>query len=93
MGVVHCLAGVVPAMVEQGSGHIAVVSSVAGYRGLPTAAAYGATKAALNNMTEALKFDLEPKGIKVQLVCPGDRFDLAGIDQVHQFLDFVMLPT
>ena len=36
-----------------------------------TAAAYGATKAALNNMTEALKFDLEPKGIKVQLVCPG----------------------
>jgi short-subunit dehydrogenase len=48
-----------------------VVSSVAGYRGLPTAAAYGATKAALNNMTEALKFDLEQKGIKVQLVCPG----------------------
>lgn len=71
MGVVHGLAGVVPRMVERGRGHIAVVSSVAGYRGLPTAAAYGATKAALNNMTEALKFDLEPKGIKVQLVCPG----------------------
>jgi short-subunit dehydrogenase len=71
MGVVHGLAGVVPKMVERGTGHIAVVSSVAGYRGLPTAAAYGATKAALNNMTEALKFDLEPKGIKVQLVCPG----------------------
>ncbi len=71
MGVVHGLAGVVPRMVERGRGHIAVVSSVAGYRGLPTAAAYGATKAALNNMTEALKFDLELKGIKVQLVCPG----------------------
>jgi short-subunit dehydrogenase len=71
MGVVHGLAAVVPGMVERGSGHIAVVSSVAGYRGLPTAAAYGATKAGLNNMTEALKFDLEPKGIKVQLVCPG----------------------
>lgn len=71
MGVVHGLAAVVPKMVERGTGHIAVVSSVAGYRGLPTAAAYGATKAALNNMTEALKFDLEPKGIKVQLVCPG----------------------
>jgi short-subunit dehydrogenase len=69
--VVHGLAAVVPGMVERGSGHIAVVSSVAGYRGLPTAAAYGATKAGLNNMTEALKFDLEPKGIKVQLVCPG----------------------
>jgi len=71
MGVVYGLAGVVPRMVERGVGHIAVVSSIAGYRGLPTASAYGATKAALNNMTEALKFDLEPKGIKVQLVCPG----------------------
>lgn len=71
MGVVNGLAGVVPRMVARGEGHIAVVSSVAGYRGLPTAAAYGATKASLNNMTEALKFDLEPKGIKVQLVCPG----------------------
>jgi len=71
MGVVYGLAGVVPRMVERGVGHIAVVSSIAGYRGLPTASAYGATKGALNNMTEALKFDLEPKGIKVQLVCPG----------------------
>jgi len=62
---------VVPRMVERGVGHIAVVSSIAGYRGLPTASAYGATKGVLNNMTEALKFDLEPKGIKVQLVCPG----------------------
>ena len=71
MWVVYGLAGVVPRMVERGVGHIAVVSSIAGYRGLPTASAYGATKGALNNMTEALKFDLEPKGIKVQLVCPG----------------------
>jgi len=71
MGVVYGLAGVVPRMVERGVGHIAVVSSIAGYRGLPTASAYGATKGVLNNMTEALKFDLEPKGIKVQLVCPG----------------------
>tara|TARA_B100001123_G_C15171519_1_gene971602 strand:+ start:165 stop:914 length:750 start_codon:yes stop_codon:yes gene_type:complete len=71
MGVVHCLAGIVPRMVKRGAGQIAIVSSVAGYRGLPTASAYGATKAALINMTESLKFDLEPKGIKVQIVCPG----------------------
>ena len=71
MGVVHCLVGIVPRMVERGEGQIAIVSSVAGYRGLPTASAYGATKAALINMTESLKFDLEPKGIKVQIVCPG----------------------
>ena len=71
MGVVHCLVGIVPRMVERGEGQIAIVSSIAGYRGLPTASAYGATKAALINMTESLKFDLEPKGIKVQIVCPG----------------------
>jgi short-subunit dehydrogenase len=71
MGVVHALAGIVPAMIERGAGHIAVVSSVAGYRGLPKASAYGATKAALINLTEALKFDLDRHGIKTQLVCPG----------------------
>ncbi len=71
MGVVHALAGIVPLMTERRRGHVAIVSSVAGYAGLPTAAAYGATKAALNNMTEALKFDFDRVGIKLQLVCPG----------------------
>ena len=71
MGVVHCLAGIVPLMAGRRRGHVAIVSSVAGYGGLPTAAAYGATKAALNNMTEALKFDFDRVGIKLQLVCPG----------------------
>lgn len=71
MGAVHCLAAVVPHFIERRAGHVAVVSSVAGYAGLPTAAAYGASKAALINMTEALKFDLDRHGIKTQLVCPG----------------------
>jgi len=71
MGVVNCLAALVPRFIADRGGHIAVVSSVAGYGGLPTAAAYGATKAALNNMTAALKFDLDRYGIKTQLVCPG----------------------
>jgi short-subunit dehydrogenase len=71
MGVVKCLAAVVPGFISARMGHIGVVSSVAGYGGLPTAAAYGATKAALNNMTAALKFDLDRYGVKTQLVCPG----------------------
>ncbi|UUX49752.1 SDR family NAD(P)-dependent oxidoreductase [Nisaea acidiphila] len=71
MGVVNCLAAVAPGFIGEKRGHIAVVSSVAGYGGLPTAAAYGATKAALNNMTASLKFDFDRHNVKLQLVCPG----------------------
>ncbi len=56
---------------EKGAGQIAIVSSVAGYGGLPTSAAYGATKAALTNMAEALKFDLDRAGIRIQVIHPG----------------------
>jgi NAD(P)-dependent dehydrogenase (short-subunit alcohol dehydrogenase family) len=71
MGVVHGLAAVLPRMLARKRGRIAVVSSVAGYRGLPTAAAYGATKAALINMCEALKPELDGRGIAISVVCPG----------------------
>jgi short-subunit dehydrogenase len=71
MGVINCLAPLLARMRTRGRGHIAVVASVAGYGGLPTAAAYGATKAALINMTEALKPDCDRLGIKLQLVNPG----------------------
>lgn len=71
MGAANVLDAVLPAYLAAGRGHIVFVASVAGYRGLPTGAAYGATKAALINLAEALKFDLDPAGIKVQLVNPG----------------------
>ncbi|MEQ9638810.1 MAG: SDR family NAD(P)-dependent oxidoreductase [Alphaproteobacteria bacterium] len=71
MGVVNGIGAVLPAMRERRAGRIAIVSSVAGYSGLPTASAYGATKAALINMAESLKLDLDSHGIKVQLICPG----------------------
>lgn len=71
MGVVNATAAVLPGFKRRRAGHLVVVASVAGYRGLPTAAGYGATKAALINYTEAMKFDLDPWGVKTQLVCPG----------------------
>lgn len=71
MGVVNGVAAVLPAMRARRAGRIAIVSSVAGYSGLPTASAYGATKAALINMAEALKLDLDRDGVTVQLICPG----------------------
>lgn len=71
MGVVNATAAVLPGFKARRAGHLVVVASVAGYRGLPTAAGYGATKAALINYTEALKFDLDDWGVKTQLVCPG----------------------
>ena len=52
-------------------GHLAVVSSVAGYRGLPASLSYGATKAALINLCEGLWFDFRRLGLKVQVVNPG----------------------
>lgn len=71
MGTVHCLAAVLPPMLVRRRGRIAIVASVAGYRGLPTAAAYGMTKAGLINMAEALRVELASSGIIVQVVNPG----------------------
>ena len=71
LGVVNALAAIVPDMVRARRGHIAIVSSVAGWRGLPKSAAYGPTKAALISLAESLYFDLTPKGVKLQIICPG----------------------
>ena len=71
MGTVYGMTNLLPIMQRRGSGHIAVVSSLAGYRGLPTSAAYGASKAALINMCEALRPELDAMGIKLQVINPG----------------------
>jgi short-subunit dehydrogenase len=71
MGVVHCLKAILPSMLGRGSGHIAIVASTAGFRGLPRSGAYGPTKAALINLAETLHIELAPRGITVSLVCPG----------------------
>ncbi len=70
-GTVNMLAPIVPYMAARGQGHIAIVSSVAGYNGLQTSAAYGATKAALTNMAEGLALDLKASGVHVSVIAPG----------------------
>ncbi len=71
MGVVHAINALLPGMLARGAGQIAIVASVAGYRGLPRSAAYGPTKAALINLAETLRTELEPRGITVSVVNPG----------------------
>jgi short-subunit dehydrogenase len=70
-GPLATVAAVLPGLIAQGSGAIGIVSSVAGYRGLPKALVYGASKAALINFTETLYLDLHPKGFGVYLINPG----------------------
>ena len=74
LGALYVLDAVVPLLMAQPPqrrGHISLVGSVAGYRGLPNSLAYGPTKAALINLAETLYADLHPHGIGVSLISPG----------------------
>lgn len=71
VGALHLLDAVLPAMLSAQRGHISLVASVAGYRGLPHALAYGPTKAALINLAETLYLDLAPRGLGVSIINPG----------------------
>ena len=70
-GALRVLDVLLPRLLAQGHGHVSLVSSVAGYRGLPKSLAYGPTKAALTHLAEALYFDLHPAGLGVSVVNPG----------------------
>lgn len=71
VGALNLLDAVLPTLLRQQAGHISLISSVTGYRGLPNALAYGPTKAALINLAESLWFDLTGRGVGVSVVCPG----------------------
>lgn len=71
VGALHLLDAVLPQMLRQRSGHLSLVASVAGYRGLPNSLAYGPTKAALINLAQTLYLDLQPQGLAVSVVNPG----------------------
>lgn len=71
LGVARFVEAALPALLRQGGGQIVAIGSIAGFRGLPHAASYGAAKAALMNYMESLRLDLAPRGIAVTLAAPG----------------------
>jgi NAD(P)-dependent dehydrogenase (short-subunit alcohol dehydrogenase family) len=74
-GALNLLSVTLPPMLKASragkAAHISLVSSVAGYRGLPQALAYGPSKAALTHLAEALYVDCHPDGLGISVVCPG----------------------
>jgi short-subunit dehydrogenase len=71
VGLTHGIEAIVPRFLLRKAGHLALVSSVAGYRGLPQAAAYAPSKAAVISLAEVLKPDLEKSGVAVSVINPG----------------------
>jgi short-subunit dehydrogenase len=71
LGAMHTIEPLLPAMRARGVGRIAVVSSIAGLRGLPDSPGYSASKAGVRAYGEALRAHLRPSGIRVSVVCPG----------------------
>lgn len=71
LGIGNALSAIIPLMVARGSGHIALMGSLASFRGIPHAAHYAPTKAAIRSLAECLRFDLEEKGINVTIINPG----------------------
>ena len=72
LGTVHTVQAALPFLLEQGRGHIVVMSSGAGLRAFPGAAAYGATKAAQRTFAEALRHELAGSGVSLTTVYPGE---------------------
>ncbi len=71
MGFVRMANPLVRQMEAQGGGQLAVIASVAGYFGLPRAAAYNATKGALINLLQTMRTELKPRNIRVRMIAPG----------------------
>src|SRR4029078_7930354 len=70
-GVINAVAALFPSMLQRKSGHIAIMGSLFGYAGWPETGSYGASKAAVINIAESLKLELEGEGIAVTIINPG----------------------
>lgn len=70
-GVLNTIDPVLPRMIRRGQGHVALMSSLAGFRGWPGAPAYCASKAAVKNYGEGLRGALTHTGVKIHVICPG----------------------
>ena len=71
LGVINAYEAFLPKMLKANKGHIIIMSSISAWVGLPKAAAYGPTKAALRSFAQSIRYDLNSKGIKVQVCSPG----------------------
>lgn len=87
VGALNLLDALLPQLLQQAAGgrggHLSLISSVAGYRGLPKALAYGPTKAALTHLAEVLYLDLAPLGLGVSVIHPG--FVTTGLTAQNDF--------
>jgi short-subunit dehydrogenase len=90
-GAANTAAAVLPGMLQRGRGHLAVVSSVAGFRGLPGFGPYSASKAAVSTLFESLRVELGPRGIAVTLVHPG--FVVSEMTAPNKFPMPFLVPT
>jgi short-subunit dehydrogenase len=92
IGAINALCAVLPMLMDRKSGHVAFIASVAGYQGLPKAAYYSPTKAALINLAEALWIDLHGTGIAVSVINPG--FVATAMTKGNEFpMPFLMQPA
>ncbi|MES2946304.1 MAG: SDR family NAD(P)-dependent oxidoreductase [Pseudomonadota bacterium] len=99
IGALYVLDAVLPHFLARKAGHISLISSVAGYRGLPKSLAYGPSKAALINLAETLYVDLQDSHVGVSLICPGfvetpltaqNQFNMPGLITPEQAADEIL---
>ncbi len=88
-GVLNTINPIIPLMKNRKNGQIVLISSLASFKGFPSAPAYCASKAAIRIYGEALRAQLKPHNIKVNVICPG--FIISGITQKNKFkMPFLM---
>jgi short-subunit dehydrogenase len=92
LGAVNCLAALLPRLTARGNGQILLTASVAGYRGLPLAAPYSASKAAVINLAESLQPELRKLGVQLRIINPG--FVDTPLTRKNRFpMPFLMTPA